>query len=135
MDTLWPNANRGAASNNLRKTLHAARKVLDPDAGSRYLASEGESLVLCPAGELWVDVDAFEEAAATARRSRDPAAYRAAIEFYAGDLLPEDRYEELAEGKRGELRRLYLDLLIELAALYEGRGQYDLAVEVLRRAI
>jgi hypothetical protein len=43
-------------------------------------------------GELWVDVDAFEEAAATARRARDPAAYRAAVELYAGELLPGDRY-------------------------------------------
>ena len=53
--------------------------------------------MLCPEGQLWVDVEAFEEAAETARRSRDPAAYRAAIELYAGELLPEDRYEEWAE--------------------------------------
>src|SRR5215204_2676391 len=63
MNLLWTNSGRRAASNNLRKILHAARKVLDPGAGSRYLASEGESLVLCPEGNLWVDVDAFEQAA------------------------------------------------------------------------
>ena len=49
-------------------------------------------------------MDAFEEAAATARHSRDPAAYRAAIELYAGDLLPEDRYEEWADNGREGLR-------------------------------
>jgi DNA-binding SARP family transcriptional activator len=54
--------------------------------------SEEKQLPLCPQGELWVDVDAFEEAAATARRARDPAAYRAAVEVYAGELLPGDRY-------------------------------------------
>jgi DNA-binding SARP family transcriptional activator len=91
--------------------------------------------VLCPESDLWVDVEAFEEAAATARRARDPAAYRVAIELYAGHLLPEDRYEEWAEDKREALRRLYLDLLVELATLYEGHEQYDLGVEVLRTAI
>src|SRR5829696_3072033 len=86
MDLLWPEANRRAASNNLRTTLHSARKVLDPTAAFYHLASEDESLVLCPKSDLWVDVDAFEEAAATARRSRDPAAYRTSIELYARDL-------------------------------------------------
>jgi DNA-binding SARP family transcriptional activator len=99
MDLLWPDSGRKATSNNLRYTLHATRRILDPTVGSRYLASEDGSLVLCPGGSLWVDVQAFEEAAATARRSRDPAAYRAAIELYAGDLLPEDRYEEWAEDR------------------------------------
>jgi len=70
MEMLWPELGRKTASNNLRYTLHAARKILDPAAGSRYLASEGESLVLCPEDNLWVDVDAFEEAAAAARRSQ-----------------------------------------------------------------
>jgi DNA-binding SARP family transcriptional activator len=80
MEALWPEASRTAASNSLRTTLHAARKILDPDVGSLYLASEGESLVLCPEGDLWVDADAFEEVASTARSTTDPAAYRAAIE-------------------------------------------------------
>src|SRR5215213_87852 len=76
MDLLWPELGRKAASNNLRNTLHAARTILDPATGSRYLASEDDSLVLCPGGDLWVDVDAFEEAARGARRGGDPAAYR-----------------------------------------------------------
>ncbi len=40
-----------------------------------------------------MDVGSFEKAAAKARRLRDPAAYRAAVDLYAGELLPEDRYE------------------------------------------
>src|SRR5215210_2419704 len=81
MDILWPDLGRRAASNNLRQALHAARKTLGPAEGSHHLASGDESLVLCPGGDLRVDVDAFEEAAATARRVRDPAAYRAALEL------------------------------------------------------
>src|SRR5215218_5961680 len=97
IDALWPDSGKKAASNSLRKTLHAARRALDPAGGSRYLASENDSLVLCPGSSLWVDVEAFEEAAAIACREHEPAAYRAAIELCVGDLLPEDRYEEWAE--------------------------------------
>src|SRR5829696_6984575 len=134
MDLLWPDLGKKAASNNLRQTLHAARGTLDPTAASRYLASEDEALVLCPGDSPWVDIEVFEEATLTARRSRDPAAYRAAIDLYAGDLLPEDRYEAWAEGRREELRQLYLALLIELAGLYEERDEHPLAIEALRKA-
>jgi FtsP/CotA-like multicopper oxidase with cupredoxin domain len=79
MDALWPELGKRAASNNLRGALHAARKVLDPTAGSRYLAFQDESLVLCPEGELWVDVDAFEETVKPVHRSREPTAYKAAL--------------------------------------------------------
>lgn len=119
MDLLWPQLGVKAASNNLRQVVHAARRTLASAEGSRYLASDNESLVLCPAGSLWVDVDVFEEAAVSARRSRDPDVYQVAFDLYAGELLPGDRYEEWAEGRREELRQLYLALLVELAGLYE----------------
>ena len=135
MEVLWPDLGMRAASNNLRQTLHAARRTLDPAAGSRYLACHDESLVLCREGSLRVDVEVFEEAARTARRSQDPAAYRAVLDLYAGELLPADRYEEWTENRREYLQGLYLTLLIELAGLYEERGEYGPAVETLRSAV
>jgi DNA-binding SARP family transcriptional activator len=135
MDALWPGLGMQDASNNLRQTLHVARRTLEPDraANARYLSVQEKQLTLCPRGHLWVDVEVFEEAAATARRARDPATYRLAIELYAGELLPGDRYEEWAEGRREELRQLYLRLLIELAGICEGRDEHEAAVEALRR--
>jgi predicted ATPase/DNA-binding SARP family transcriptional activator/DNA-binding CsgD family transcriptional regulator len=135
MDLLWPDLGKKAASNNLRHTLHAARALLDQKTGSRYVASEEESLVLCPGGSLWVDVDAFEAAAASARRSRDPEAYTAALDLYAGELLPGDRYEEWTEGRREALRLLYLAMLLEVADLYREREEYSKGIEALRRAV
>jgi DNA-binding SARP family transcriptional activator len=135
MDLLWPVLGKKAASNNLRQILHGARTSLDRRAGSRYLASEDDSLVLCPQGSLLVDVDAFEEAVAAARRSRDPAAYRVALDLYPGDLLPGDRYEGWAEARREELRRTWLSLHIELSRVYEVRADYEGAIEVLQKAI
>ena len=140
MDLLWPEAGKKAASNNLRQTLHVARKILhpDPEIASRYLSVSGEQLLLCPHGRLWVDAEVFEEAANTARRSKDLSAYRAAIELYSGELLPEDRYEEWAEDRRQGLRQRFLSLLVELARLYVERGTEDdlaLAVQALQRAL
>jgi hypothetical protein len=66
----------------------------------------------------------------TPRPSRRPppplvAAYRAAIELYAGELLPEDLYEEWTQERRAKLRRTYLELLVELAGLHEEREEYE----------
>ncbi|HET6884716.1 MAG TPA: BTAD domain-containing putative transcriptional regulator, partial [Rubrobacteraceae bacterium] len=134
MELLWPRSSKSAASNNLRQTLYAIRKALGAE-GSRYLVSEDGSLLLCPEDELWVDAETFEEAALAARRSHEPAAYRLAIDLYAGELLPEDRFEDWADDERADLRRVYLELLTELAGLYEERGEYDPAAEVLQRVV
>jgi DNA-binding SARP family transcriptional activator len=93
MDMLWPDLGSQAASNNLRGVIHAARRTLEPhpSATSHYLTVQDDQVVLCPESTLWVDVETFEEAARIARRSQDPAAYRTAIELYAGELLPADR--------------------------------------------
>ncbi len=138
MEQLWPGSAPEAAANNLHYALHVARRTLEPAApantASRYLALRGDLLALCPDGLLWVDVEAFEHAAATARRSGEPAAYRAALDLYVGDLLPEDIYEPWAEEKRGQLRWSYHSLLSELAGLHEEREEYGPAIEALRRA-
>ncbi|TCJ20197.1 hypothetical protein E0L93_02075 [Rubrobacter taiwanensis] len=136
MDLLWPELDKKSQANNLHHTLYFARKALDPAGGaSRQLTLGDGVLSLCPDGPLWVDVEVFEDAARTACLTREPAAYRAAIELYAGELLPEDRYEVWTEEKREELRQLYLELLVELAGLYEQREEYEPAIEALRRVL
>jgi DNA-binding SARP family transcriptional activator len=72
MDLLWPDLDAGAAANNLHRALYSARRTLEPRApavGSRYLRLREGMISLCPEGALWVDVEAFEDAAATARRA------------------------------------------------------------------
>ncbi|HEX6709882.1 MAG TPA: BTAD domain-containing putative transcriptional regulator [Rubrobacter sp.] len=138
MDTLWPALDAKRASNNLHRTLHFARGVLDGERmeiGSSYLPLRRDMLELCPDGPIWVDVEAFENAAAGARMSREPATFRAAISLYADELLPEDLYEEWAFERREDLRRLYMELLVELGALYEERGEYEKGIQVLRSAV
>jgi len=70
MDLLWLELNVSKAANNLRYTLHNARRTLDPslEITPRYLQYQGQELVLCSEGQLWVDVEAFEVAAAAMDR-------------------------------------------------------------------
>ena len=103
METLWPDLGMQKASNNLHYALHTVRRALEPSAmasgsaaSSGYLFLRDEQLTLCPDSPLWVDVEAFEQTAATARRAMEPAAFRAAIDLYSGELLPQDRYEPWA---------------------------------------
>ena len=137
MDLLWPELDAEAQANNLHHALYVARRTLDPTPvnGSGYLSLEREFLTLCPEKPLQVDVEAFEEAAATARHSGEPAAYLRAIELYGGDLLPADPYEIWAEDRRGVLRGTYLILLTELAGLHEERGEFGPAIEALGKAV
>ncbi len=133
---LWPDLGSKAASNNLHRSLHAARRILGGErATSPRLRLDGDLVSLCPERPLRTDVEAFEEAAMSARRAREPGAYRAAIELYAGELLPENRYEAWAEGRREELRNLSLTVLSELADLHEARGEHAPAIEALMRVV
>jgi predicted ATPase/DNA-binding SARP family transcriptional activator len=137
MNLLWPHLRGEKAANNLHRNLYVARRTLEPVplTTSRCLTLRGEQLVLCPERDLWVDVEAFEQAAEAARFSQDPVAYRSAIDLYAGELLPEDRYEEWTEEHRRRLREIYLSLLLGLAHLREEREDHDGAAEALREIL
>ena len=51
MDLLWPELSPKAAANNLHRTLHVARRTLEPElATHRHVSTWGESLALCPNG-------------------------------------------------------------------------------------
>jgi predicted ATPase len=108
MDALWPNSEPAAAANNLNQVVHAARRVL----GADRIELRDELLTL----RADVDVDDFELAAAHARRTRSPPAYRAALSLYAGELLPENRYDEWALARREELEELHGELEGQLGA-------------------
>jgi predicted ATPase/DNA-binding SARP family transcriptional activator len=137
MELLWPDLAPAAAANNFYQALHLARRALDPTGGSGpyYLPLQDEMVHLCPAEPPWIDVEAFEDAARRARHSQDAAAYMAALDLYAGDLLPDERYEEGFDARREALRQDHLALLAELAELYTARAAYTEAIATFRKAI
>ena len=109
MDVLWRELAPAAAANNLHQAVHVARRALHADA----IAVRDEMLSLAAD----VDVDAFEGAAADARRAGTADAYRAALAHYGGELLPENRYEDWAASRRDELAATAAALEAELAEL------------------
>src|SRR5437879_4845847 len=119
MEVLWPDQDPEAAANNLHKAIYMARRALEsglsPATPSSYLHLQSSSLVLSGPRPLRVDVEEFEQAAAKARGSGEPQAYEDALKVYTGELLPEDRYEDWAAGRRETLQALYLALLLEFA--------------------
>ena len=108
MDVFWRDRDPAAAANNLHQAVHVARRALDPAA----IGSRNEVLSLVAA----IDVDRFELAAADARLVKTTVAYRAALALYAGELLPENRYDDWAETRREELAALVLELEQEFSA-------------------
>ena len=141
MEALWPGIEARSAANNLHQILYAARRAFEPSAlasssaTSGYLLLRDKQLILCADSPLWVDAEAFQEAAVTARHAMEVATFRAAIDLYAGDLLPGDRYEPWVQQRRAELRELYLSLLLELGGLLEERGEFGEAIEALGRIV
>lgn len=137
LEILWPALGPEAASNNMRKALHHARRALTSAAApsASYLRFQGDLLSLAPDGRCWIDVDAFEQGIAEARRSGSTGMYRAALDLYAGDLLPEDRYEDWTSVRRDTLRQDHLLLLAELAGLHEREHEPALAIETLHQLL
>ncbi len=136
MDALWPDAEPKAAARNLRYSLFSARKLFaDAGASSSLLQRNRDLISLGPQDLVWTDVTEFTEAAADSWHSTDAALLERAISMYAGDLLPDDLYEEWATGRRASLRATYLALLARLAEIYRDSQEIDLAINTVRTLV
>lgn len=137
LEALWPERDPESAASSLRKALHLARHALEPAMPARgssaFLRSADDLLLLDEAA--WVDADAFQALAERALADPDRARYEAALAAYAGELLPEDRYEDWAGPRREALAGQHRRLLLGLAALLERQGEYGGAAEHLRRVV
>jgi predicted ATPase/DNA-binding SARP family transcriptional activator len=135
-ELLWAGRDQASARNNLHQAIFAARRALDSAGleGRDRLELHEDLISLCPDDPVRIDVLAFEEAAATARVQRDPAAYRDALDCYGGELLPEDRYEEWTASRRDAVHELRLALGIELAEL-EAPDDPTAAIDCLRSVL
>ena len=137
MNLLWPEADIEAARNNLRQTLHLARQILrgETNSVSGMLTDHNGWLCLTHEGEIWVDAEAFETAAAECRQSKDARTYQAALALYTGELLAEDRYEDWIATRRESLRDLYLSLLSELGRMFEALGDTEQAIDIYHQLV
>ncbi len=134
MDELWGDRAPAAAANNLHQAIYIARRALG--AGAITLRQEMLELTAD------IDVDRVTHAVAEARRSGTAAARRAALALYRGELLPENRYDDWAAGRRAELAELVAGLEAEPvrrpalpaeASSFVGRARQLAGLKVLLR--
>lgn len=139
MELLWANSNPEAATNNLHKAIHMARRTLEPElrsgVDSRYILTKGQQITLTAPGQLSIDSEEFERRATAALKADDVAGCEAAIDLYSGDLLTEDLYEDWVTARREQLRELYHLLLYRLSKIYEASGNYQQAIKPLRQLL
>jgi DNA-binding SARP family transcriptional activator len=107
MNALWPDLGPEAATANLRKAVHYARRAMGDD---RSVGSGGGLLTLWD-GDVTVDAWTFDAAAAAAVRSGDAASCAAVAGLYLGDVLPADRFEDWAAGARSRFHERYVAAL------------------------
>ncbi len=140
MEALWPDADPRVAADNYRQVVHAARRALrdSSDDGIDHepmLLVRGGTVTLKSPGSMWIDVEEFSKAADRARHSDDPTFLETALEFWNGDLLPANPYDDWLRDRRIALRETAVGLLMSLAELHERRGETDDATTVLQRLI
>ena len=132
MEMLWPDSDPEAAVNNLHKAIHLARHDLEPElnsaADSHFIVTQGQQILLTAPGELWIDVEEFEQRAAEAVKGDAEGSCEKALAIYRGDLLTEDLYEDWTAMRREQLRSNHQELLMKLAGIYESCGQYQLSI-------
>ncbi len=125
IDRLWPDKDLEAGANNLHRALYDLRRIV---GGELALMDRGAARL---ADETWIDVDAFERAAAGTTQE----SLRDAVALYRGILLPDDPYPDAIATRREALRQRFVDTGLKLAAQQHALGEHDPCIEVLRRVI
>lgn len=125
IDSLWPSLRVEEAAPRLYKAAHFSRKVLGRDDA---IVLRGDVVTLLPDVQVEVDAVTFDAAAESALSDGSPTAAQAALELFAGDLLPHDLYEPWLEDFRDRLR-LRHQMLLRQAERWEDLLAIDPADE------
>ncbi|HEV8064795.1 MAG TPA: BTAD domain-containing putative transcriptional regulator, partial [Acidimicrobiales bacterium] len=134
IESFWPEVDPDTGRNRLRTVLNRLRA-----ATGSVLDREGEMLVLDPAlrvdyAELLADEERIASLAGN-DTALAAALARGAIARYRGDLLPDDPYEEWAEGPRRRAQAAVLGLLQLCADEAAARDDLDGLRRLIARSI
>ena len=144
VELVWPDVDLDRADVAFHRTMLGLRSILKPGRRARGSAGpigfHNDRYRLDPSVVAWSDVGEFDRLLADAARG-DPADALNALEraraLYRGDFLDDcPFYGDSAEveDRRTDLRRRYVDVLVELAARYAERGDRTAAANSYRRA-
>ncbi len=143
IEFLWPGVKPSAGRNRLYGVVHALRSVIEPEMGKgrwRHICNQGSLYSFNTQTPHRVDLYDFRGFLRTAHDTALPAAQRIvaleqAVDLYRGELFADDPYADWCLLERRELHRSCLTALKDLADLRCGRGELELAVRTLQRAL
>lgn len=138
-EVLWPGLSTTSARRSLQVALSRARAVLDvPHGAPGVLHVTERTYRLTLRGCDEVDADAFELTADAALDARGRARHillEEAAEAWAGEPLPEDRYERWASQWRQALLERHAAVLGALRDSCSARGDHGGAIRAGRRLV
>jgi TolB-like protein/DNA-binding SARP family transcriptional activator/Tfp pilus assembly protein PilF len=131
---LWGDTTDEAASNSLRTSVWSARRALG-DAEHRFIASEGEDIVL-DAAAFDVDVLAFRRLASESGKVE----LEAAANLYCGEFLDglgieSEEFESWRRGETARCRDQAIDVLSRLMTVLATCGETERAIEAGTRIL
>ncbi len=118
-EVFWPDSAPAPARKNLHQAVAALRHALEPELpmgiASRYLrVNSGTYQIVLPTGSTLADEQFLSQS--TVRQS--VPVLEQAVRLYQGDYLADQPYAEWTMPRREQLRVVYHDLLLRLAAAY-----------------
>ncbi|HET9853196.1 MAG TPA: BTAD domain-containing putative transcriptional regulator [Candidatus Limnocylindrales bacterium] len=132
---MWPDADQEASSRNLHVAMASLRRVLEPNAARgtfQVLRREGGAYRLALPDGAVVDLIELERELAAGRAAADrgdggaaAALLQAALDRYAGDLLPEDGPAEWVADRREAVRHAVAEAAHRLAGLLLGQDDAE----------
>ncbi|MEM7118675.1 MAG: BTAD domain-containing putative transcriptional regulator [Chloroflexota bacterium] len=151
MGVLFPKVTTRYASENLRQTLSRLRRAIkDKQANPSFLIISRESVGFNLASSFYCDLHDFErrllgcQQHENQRDNRCPACLlqmEQAIDLYRGDFLTglslatSNVFERWAATQRKKLRQEAIETLDILVQIYLERGDYEKAIDTVRRLI
>ena len=144
MELLWPGLPAASARQNLRQTLYLLRQEIPELAAKNgqgivpLLLSDRHTVQLNPEGDFSLDVTRLEQLV-VGQPTADKLAE--AVTLYQGDFLADfylpdsENFEEWAAAKRAAYRRLALDALTKLTAVYLDQANFAEAEKYARQQL
>jgi tetratricopeptide (TPR) repeat protein len=131
----WPDYSPGKVNSIFHSTMYRLRRVVPPELV--VYDRDIDVYLVDLSTEYWYDAQRFEDLLEEATSAVPEAAenlYRQAIELWKGDYLAEFS-SEWCIAKREELRRKYVNGLVQLARLCQKRKNYEKAATFYQRAL
>ena len=145
IEHLWPGADIAMATRNLHVTMHALRRVIEPEVEGHqwaHIRTQEDRFFFDPSSSCFVDLFEFQNLVGQSHKAHTkghPAddvmdLLERAISLYRGDLFEDAPDAEWAAALRESLRDSYLETLLRLADLSGRRGTRDHAISLYRQA-